>query len=796
MPITPAGSATELCNAGSGGGGGSGTVTSITDRWAQIPEILVNLLPQDTITTAGTFNHTWVDQGPYTVLASPANGSVGTPLFRGLVINDIPDLGSLYWKLTGNAGTSPGTNFLGTTDARDLVFKTQSIEAIRTVAPASGKPGRVGIGTVGGTPSAQLEVYRDNDVVGVSDSDVWSLYPVCVFNKWQPSSVPYKGHQFYTGWYADPAGYSAPPAGNYGSGVDHSFDVCTHGTGAGSAPTGQYFEYAGIAVNMNYTAKSGGDATQTSDGQSGGYVYDGHLNKGAYVVVPSTGALKAQLAGNVKLMELGMHNAVAPNRGGAPYTVSDGLQMNLSDKLVSGQPVSGVYDYVRCVLGSPTVTGVGTLPPDRSTVRLNGLPYVVLSSVGTTVTLTTNWAGGMTSVPGVETVHYVYEVGSIVTATNGSATVTWVSGLTFDASWKGYQVVLGGAVYIISSVTNSTTLVLTTTFGGTTGTTNANFYSIYVAQQDNALHFQTHSDARNWNAILQHNHGFSTPCNDQDNVRTMISGDGGLFNRFAYIAPYKTTWSPGANWGSNSPINVGSAIYVTEEYTAEMAGGLFTMYSPVKAAQPFYFVRQDTSAFAGNVFQANLAVTGGGASSGTFTGNFFACYKDGTAGANLKFWVEAQGNVRGRFMDIGPRVDGYVASPANIVSVSDANYAGGTGDMYSTTMIRGGAHVGFAVRQDVGAYTGVFIGIQSNTAAPGGVPAQGSGSFAGHYLSFTDFTAAAVAQRFYVDYQGRTFYGDVAAPPATPTAGAVVYSEAGSLKCKGSAGTVTVLAVA
>src|SRR5688572_23114881 len=31
------------------------------------------------------------------------------------------------WLLTGNAGTSPGTNFIGTRDARDLYIKTNNL---------------------------------------------------------------------------------------------------------------------------------------------------------------------------------------------------------------------------------------------------------------------------------------------------------------------------------------------------------------------------------------------------------------------------------------------------------------------------------------------------------------------------------------------------------------------------------------------------------------------------------------------------------------------------------------------
>ena len=46
------------------------------------------------------------------------------------------------WQLTGNSGTTPGTNFVGTTDSIDLVFKTKNAERMRI----SGS-GNVGIGS-------------------------------------------------------------------------------------------------------------------------------------------------------------------------------------------------------------------------------------------------------------------------------------------------------------------------------------------------------------------------------------------------------------------------------------------------------------------------------------------------------------------------------------------------------------------------------------------------------------------------------------------------------------------------
>jgi hypothetical protein len=55
------------------------------------------------------------------------------------------------WKLLGNAGTTAGTNFLGTTDAQDLVFKTNNTEKVRVTTV-----GLVGIGTA--APREILEI--------------------------------------------------------------------------------------------------------------------------------------------------------------------------------------------------------------------------------------------------------------------------------------------------------------------------------------------------------------------------------------------------------------------------------------------------------------------------------------------------------------------------------------------------------------------------------------------------------------------------------------------------------------
>lgn len=51
------------------------------------------------------------------------------------------------WNLTGNAGTDPNTNFLGTTDSQPLVIRTNNNEAMRISTS-----GKVGIGTSSSLP--------------------------------------------------------------------------------------------------------------------------------------------------------------------------------------------------------------------------------------------------------------------------------------------------------------------------------------------------------------------------------------------------------------------------------------------------------------------------------------------------------------------------------------------------------------------------------------------------------------------------------------------------------------------
>jgi len=71
--------------------------------------------------------------------------------------------GTSGWLLTGNSGTDPSNNFVGTTDTQPLIFRTNSIEAMRILPGGSGLTGRVAIGTIAPSSEAPLDVYTSEN---------------------------------------------------------------------------------------------------------------------------------------------------------------------------------------------------------------------------------------------------------------------------------------------------------------------------------------------------------------------------------------------------------------------------------------------------------------------------------------------------------------------------------------------------------------------------------------------------------------------------------------------------------
>jgi hypothetical protein len=102
--------------------------------------------PQATLDVAGTVKGTTLEAGAVkaaTLIVS--NTAVVTNLSADLL--DGLD-SSVFWKLGGNSGTTPGTHFLGTMDNQALELKVNGMRALRLVPTATGSPN-----VLGGSPA-------------------------------------------------------------------------------------------------------------------------------------------------------------------------------------------------------------------------------------------------------------------------------------------------------------------------------------------------------------------------------------------------------------------------------------------------------------------------------------------------------------------------------------------------------------------------------------------------------------------------------------------------------------------
>jgi hypothetical protein len=106
---------------------------------------------------AQTSNITYTLPASLTATSTIATGLLQTDANGNLSWLNPTGLNSIFWSLTGNTGTNPNNNFLGTNDAQPLVIRTSNTERMRI-----GTNGNVGIGTT--TPGRRLDVVDELSV--------------------------------------------------------------------------------------------------------------------------------------------------------------------------------------------------------------------------------------------------------------------------------------------------------------------------------------------------------------------------------------------------------------------------------------------------------------------------------------------------------------------------------------------------------------------------------------------------------------------------------------------------------
>lgn len=188
------------------------------------------------------------------VFNTGANQPVGLYYWNGSSWNlfNAGSISSDYWNLTGNAGTTVGTNFIGTTDAEDFAIYTANSERMRFT---SGGQGLIGLTTAyyagdfvtiegNATQNYALNVYSPS--VGIYTTGALGIY----------SEV--NGSSAYCGWYknSDLDGWGTLMAGS-GYGLTALGGV--HSGGISSAGYDGIFAAGKDAIGTGIIA--GGSAT-------------------------------------------------------------------------------------------------------------------------------------------------------------------------------------------------------------------------------------------------------------------------------------------------------------------------------------------------------------------------------------------------------------------------------------------------------------------------------------------------------------------------------------------------------
>lgn len=186
------------------------------------------------------------DSASYSINSGTANNAINSNYCDTAIYAFASGSAFTSWNLSGNSGTTPGTNFIGTTDNKDLVFKTNGSEKMRITAA-----GKVGIGTI--APAASLHVVGDNGIIaeGTFGSGTIAATGVGTRMMWYPKKAAFRvGGVSATQWdnanignYSLATGYNTRASGVYaaafGSGTiasgAYSISACENSTASGTS---------------------------------------------------------------------------------------------------------------------------------------------------------------------------------------------------------------------------------------------------------------------------------------------------------------------------------------------------------------------------------------------------------------------------------------------------------------------------------------------------------------------------------------------------------------------------------
>lgn len=176
-------------------------------------------------------------------LTSTATATANTYLFYNGTNFTWQPSGTTAWSLTGNAGTTAGTNYIGTSDGVDFVVKTANAERMRIVGGAT-NTGWIRLGAGSAAPRSPVDMvgnFGDKNILTIQNSANNGYSSVDMFNS--------TGTLTGTFGYANPGVTDGTVANkNYFAIYDKDFLIRTTGNGSGVF----YIQNGGnIGINTN-----------------------------------------------------------------------------------------------------------------------------------------------------------------------------------------------------------------------------------------------------------------------------------------------------------------------------------------------------------------------------------------------------------------------------------------------------------------------------------------------------------------------------------------------------------------
>lgn len=285
------------------------------------------------------------------IVTADANGDLSTGA-TGSLIN--PANGA-FWGLTGNSGTTPGTNFVGTTDNQDLAFRTNGTEKVRFTTA-----GYVGVGTT--APLNRIHIVSANSD-GLGDNDF-------LYDSYTGSSV------FSTAFNIRHArGTLAAPQNLQVN--DELLSISASGRAGGAfQPLSQ--------INMNYTG-NGTTALSTMDLLTSGVLRVRLDDAGNVGINNSTPVANLDVAGDVKLGTNGtVFNDIVRGTGTMGAAVS----------VPANSTATTTFNITNAVVG-----GTVSVSPSANLPTGVAISFVRVSAANTVTIGFINTTGGSINVP-------------------------------------------------------------------------------------------------------------------------------------------------------------------------------------------------------------------------------------------------------------------------------------------------------------------------------------------------------------------------------------------------------------